>query len=182
MKTFKKSMAIILSILMLFSVMTVAGISASAADEETVSIYFVNSGNWDTVSSYVWVSGGVSLKAWPGTAMTATDEKAANGADIYVLEYVDAGYDRVIFNDGKATDTIQTETIVLKHGLYYDYLSQSWYTDATLEEEVTDPTVDPSQIKYYVAGDAGLCGENWNPKGEAGLMADNGDGTYTVVF
>ena len=182
MKTFKKSMAIILSILMLFSVMTVAGISASAADGETATIYFVNSGKWDTVSSYVWVSGGASLKAWPGTAMTATGEKAANGADVYALEYADAGYDRVIFNDGKATDTIQTETIVLKHGLYYDYLTQSWYTDATLEEEVTDPTVDPSQIKYYVAGQAGLCGEEWKAASEAGLMTANGDGTYTKVF
>ncbi|MGN1138922.1 MAG: hypothetical protein ACI4RM_05690, partial [Ruminococcus sp.] len=37
MKTFKKSMAIILSILMLFSVMTVAGISASAVDEENTT-------------------------------------------------------------------------------------------------------------------------------------------------
>ena len=37
MKTFKKSMAIILSILMLFSVMTVAGISASAADEDNTT-------------------------------------------------------------------------------------------------------------------------------------------------
>ncbi|MGN1130600.1 MAG: Ig-like domain-containing protein [Ruminococcus sp.] len=37
MKTFKKSMAIILSILMLFSVMTVAGISASAVDEDNTT-------------------------------------------------------------------------------------------------------------------------------------------------
>ena len=176
MKTFKKSMAIILSILMLFSVMTVAGISASAADGETVSIYFVNSGNWDTVNAYAWVTG--STGQWPGVAMKATNEKAANGAAIYVYEYVDAGEDRVIFNNG----TDQTQNQILKQGLYYDYLSDSWYTDATLSESVTDPTVDPSQIKYYVAGDAKLCGENWNPKGEAGLMTANGDGTYTKVF
>ncbi|MGN1131213.1 MAG: DUF4573 domain-containing protein, partial [Ruminococcus sp.] len=180
MKTFKKSMAIILSILMLFSLMTVAGLSASAADEETVAIYFVNSGNWDTVNAYAWVSGGDSLKAWPGVAMTPLNEKAANGGDIYVLEYVDAGYDRIIFNIG--SDAGKTETQILKQGLYYDYLSDKWYTDPTLEEEVTDPTVDPSQIKYYVAGNAGLCGEDWNPKGEAAVMTDNGDGTYTKVF
>ena len=46
--------------------------------------------------------------------------------------------------------------------------------------------VNKAEVKaattYYVAGQAGLCGVDWDPAAAVNVMTDNGDGTYTKVY
>ena len=75
---------------------------------ETVTVYFVNSVNWETINAYVWFGDGDSYKAWPGEAVTkeATPSGAAKrvvanlqGYDIYSYKFP-AKYVNIIFNNG----------------------------------------------------------------------------------
>ena len=101
MKMFKKSIAMLLTVLMLVSVMAVAGISASAeegAEEPTTpsetTVYFVNSDKWKAVSVYCYSTAGGEEVAWPGLPATVVD------ADKGVYSYDPGEFDRIIFNNG----------------------------------------------------------------------------------
>ncbi len=92
---------------------------------EKTKVYFVNSGKWTVVNAYVWT--GSNNNAWPGDAMTATGEKAGNGADIYSYEF-DSKYTNIIFTN-KNTGSIETDTLTPENGKYYDYNTNKWYDD-----------------------------------------------------
>ncbi|MGN1137809.1 MAG: starch-binding protein [Ruminococcus sp.] len=92
---------------------------------DRTTVYFVNSGNWTVVNAYVWT--GSDNNTWPGTAMTATGDKAGNGADIYSFEF-DSKYTNIIFTN-KNTGSVQTDTLTPQNGKYYDFNTNRWYDD-----------------------------------------------------
>ncbi|MCM1267079.1 MAG: hypothetical protein NC302_04165 [Bacteroidales bacterium] len=46
--------------------------------------------------------------------------------------------------------------------------------------EIVEEVENQSEDSYYVAGDSGLCGKNWDPAGS--LMEKKADGTYSVTY
>lgn len=77
----------------------------------SVTVYFRNEKNWAAVNAYVWrASDKHEVKGWPGENMTNTG-KMSEGFQLYSYKIpYDAGYDRIIFNNGSGD---QTDDLVL---------------------------------------------------------------------
>ena len=108
MKTLcKRSLGVILTLLLMVGMVCVGGYSVIAADTDKESsggsthsaaghtIYFMNNSNWSKVNCYMWNQdqGNASNAAWPGAAMT--DE----GEGVWSYE-ITGDYNMVIFNNG----------------------------------------------------------------------------------
>jgi hypothetical protein len=75
---------------------------------ETVTVYFVNSVNWETVNAFVWTTEGNAYKPWPGEAVTkeaapsGTAKRVAaklQGNDVFSYTFP-VKYVNIIFNNG----------------------------------------------------------------------------------
>ena len=110
MKTLcKRSLGVILTLLLMVGMVCVGGYSVIAADTDKESsggsthsaaghtIYFMNNSNWSKVNCYMWNQdqGNANNAAWPGAAMT--DE--GDGVWSYDIK---GDYNMVIFNDGSS--------------------------------------------------------------------------------
>ncbi|MGN1112659.1 MAG: starch-binding protein, partial [Acutalibacteraceae bacterium] len=93
----KRPLAVVLALLMVFSVFLTAGtVSTSAAKGDT--IYFEKPDSWGEVNCYVWGGSSGEAKGWPGTAMTAVSGN--------VYSYTMPGdQTKVIFNNGSGAQT-----------------------------------------------------------------------------
>ena len=110
---------------------------------QTMTVYAINSSNWDQVYAYVWCSVGSYEVAWPGTVMTKTEE-TVNGFDVYTYTYP-ASYDLLIFNNNSGS---QTADLTGMDGKYYDIKSSTWY------DSLADvPAIDPQATGVYMAGE-----------------------------
>ena len=79
----KRSLAVLLSVLMLLSVIGTASMTAFAqegnSDEtnRTTVAYFVNSYGWESVAAHIWVEdengAGTGLNGWPGDLATLVE-------------------------------------------------------------------------------------------------------------
>ena len=134
-KHLKSVICLLLTMLMVFSVVLVAG----AADKDIAqtgarTIYFRNTDNWSTVNAYVWVKNTTnSVKAWPGEAMTLHE------GNIYKYT-VSGDYNMIIFNNGGT----QTGDLDLgQDGYLYDYSTKAWEKYA--EPTPTDPTKETEE-------------------------------------
>ena len=70
--------------------------SGSAGDEDTITLYFNNTGNWGTPYAHYW--GGTGGTEWPGNAMTHVD------GDVYSIT-LNADNKNIIFNNNDGTQT-----------------------------------------------------------------------------
>ncbi|MGN0459649.1 MAG: starch-binding protein [Ruminococcus sp.] len=110
MKTLcKRSLGVILTLLLMVGMVCVGGYSVIAADTDKESsggtvhsaaghtIYFMNNSNWSKVNCYMWNEdqGNANNANWPGEAMT--DE--GDGVWSYDIK---GDYNMVIFNDGSS--------------------------------------------------------------------------------
>lgn len=110
MKTLcKRSLGVILTLLLMVGMVCVGGYSVIAADTDKESsggsthsaaghtIYFMNKSNWSKVNCYMWNEdqGNSNNAAWPGEAMT--DE----GDGVWSYE-IKGDYNMVIFNNGSS--------------------------------------------------------------------------------
>ncbi len=177
MKTFKKSIAMLLTVLMLVSVMAVAGIGASAeegadpaAPSENV-IYFVNSDKWKDVSAYCYSTVGGEEVGWPGLPATVVD------ADNGIYSYAPGIFDRIIFNNnnqGLQTGNLETAG---NFGKYYEPLTAKFYDTA---EEAIEATKTFVPAKYYAIGSEGLFGNNWLLKDKNSAMTSLDKDTFIL--
>ncbi len=98
-------------------------------DLETITVYYVNTTNWENVYAYAWSP---EVATWPGEQMTLTEQTTCGYAIYsYVVEENRTG---IVFNDGTGGAGHQTDDLSLadaKDGRPYFYKSQ-WY--ASLEE------------------------------------------------
>ena len=110
MKTLcKRSLGVILTLLLMVGMVCAGGYSVIAADTDKESsggsvhsaeghtIYFMNNNNWSKVNCYMWNEdqGNANNASWPGEAMT--DE--GDGVWSYDIK---GDYNMVIFNDGSS--------------------------------------------------------------------------------
>ena len=113
MKTLcKRSLGVILTLLLMVGMVCAGGYSVIAADTDKESsggsvhsaeghtIYFMNNDNWSRVSCYMWNEdqGNANNASWPGEAMT--DE----GGGVWSYD-IKGDYNMVIFNNGSGTQT-----------------------------------------------------------------------------
>ena len=104
-----------------------------------MTVYYVNSVNWEAVSAYVWVGEDV-YKAWPGEAMEKTELKAME-KDVYSYKFP-AKYTSIIFNNGGD----KTSDLNWNAAKPY-YCEGEWY--ASIDD--IKPIV---AAKFYLTGDS----------------------------
>ncbi|MBQ4569199.1 MAG: starch-binding protein [Ruminococcus sp.] len=134
-----KLLSFSLAMLMLFSAFSVSANNADVAEvaeDEEVTVYFVNYGNWETVNAYVWDDSKNEVASWPGLAMTKTTEKVS-GCDVYSYTF-DAKYNNIIFNNGKNDNeklNVKTEDLKVNVGQYFT--RGKWYASVDKIPEKT---------------------------------------------
>ena len=112
------------------------------APAEPVTVYFINSGNWDKVACYYW--GGIEASTWPGAEMTANGEVyEAEGWNVYAITFP-GDNTKCIFTDKKAEGATQTADLTVENGKYYCYANGIWY------ERLAD--VDLLDTRVYLKG------------------------------
>ena len=165
----RRSLAVVLAVLMVFSTMMVGMITANAATQTT--IYFDNSvTKWSKVNCYYW-GGESTAPSWPGTAMTK------GTGDIWSIT-LSATPGSVIFNNGSSQSadlTYPGDGYTAKPNSASGKFTVTWSKDGQVATE-------PTTTDYYVAGEAGLCGVAWNEKADANKMTANADGSYEKVY
>ncbi|MDY4812423.1 MAG: starch-binding protein, partial [Ruminococcus sp.] len=117
MKTLcKRSLGVILTLLLMVGMVCAGGYSVIAADTDKESsggsvhsaeghtIYFMNNDNWSKVNCYMWNNeqGDANNASWPGEAMT--DE--GDGVWSYDIK---GDYNMVIFNNGSGSKTLDLD-------------------------------------------------------------------------
>ncbi len=140
--------------------------------------------NWDgevTVEEDITVSFQLE-ETYAGDEMIAIQLAYCNGSWEWHHDYIDASYSadetyKVTVPAG-TYHMFQIAPSSAKDGEGDDPGSVCWQYDfknvkATVGEE-------EAEANYYVAGEEGLCGKNWDAAGS--LMTKNDDGTYSVTF
>ena len=107
-----------------------------------ITLYFVNSTQWEVVACHHWKEG-VSGTIWPGDLMEKVS--TVHGFDIYKVKFTELEHDQCIFNNNN--NGKQTGNLAVQDGKYYYPETDEWY--ATVAELPT-PCTDCSN--YAIAG------------------------------
>ena len=149
---------------------------ASTPDEEAttvttpvdtgVTVYVVNSVNWDKVQAYAWTND--PAVAWPGEEMTL---KGVYGTfNVYEISF-DVAYANIIFNNKVGDTGAQTADLELMDGYYYDLKTAKWY------ENLADvPAENPLATNNYLTGSF----NGWNQIANE-FMLKEADGTVGYI-
>ena len=115
---------------------SVAEIEA-APDAEKVKLFFVNKDDWTKVQAYVF-EGGSYYRAWPGEAMTKTEEKVLE-KDIYSYEFP-TSYSKIIFNNKEGESGTQSADLTWDKDKPYFY-DGKWYATKEAIGTPADPEI-----------------------------------------
>ncbi len=96
-----------------------------------ITLYYVNSNEWDTVNGYVWPTGGTGILEWPGAPATKID-KTVDGYDVYSYTFDSTKADNIIFNAGLGG--AQTKDLAVNASKPY-YYGGVWYETLTFDGE-----------------------------------------------
>ena len=157
----RRSLAVVLAILMVFSTMMVGMVTANAAS----TVYLVNSKSWATPYAYSWTAGGEM--SWPGSAMTVVD--SAN--KVYSIS---TNYTKIIFSNNGSD---QTANLDVQNGKYYEPKTGKWYDT---KDEAIAASGSAVAYDWYVCGTLG--GNNWTPAQANMGMTKQADGSYVKVI
>lgn len=149
--------------------------SATEASEgsEEFTIYFTNSQNWGDVKAYIWNNASQTpMTAWPGDSMVkvAGNLYSFTFSNPYTLSSNSKTYfyDRIVFNNGSGTQTVDITQLVNGHEYKLGSMSGGKYTatHSALEmstvyflkpNDWTEPrcVVSTAQSSGYFAGSTG---------------------------
>ena len=136
--------------------------------EKVVTVYFVNSSKWATVTCHHWPDGGVGT-SWPGDQLTTTGE-TVNEFDVYKATFT-SEHDMCIFNNNGGG--LQTENLEVQDGKYYYLLKNQWY------DSLNDiPAIDPLATEVYLAGEM----NGWSTIENEFRRAAKGDANASIVL
>ncbi len=114
-------------------------------EEQTTTVYFVNTENWETVYIYAWTGEGETFEEnapWPGIEMGKL-RPLVNGHDVYAYD-LDNKFSNIIFNG--ASDDKKTGNLTLSANAPYFYGS-TWYA------EIDDiPAEQQPELHVYLQG------------------------------
>lgn len=149
---------------------------------ENVTVYVVNTLNWETVNAFVWPAKGNAYKNWPGEAATKTD-KQANKNDVYSYTFPE-NFVNIIFNNG----TVQTTDLAWSTDKPYfvpgeknseDKYTGTWYAkleDIPAVEEPEDPqgpyTIKLVPSEEWLSADAKFAAWVWTTEDDGHWAAD----------
>ena len=162
-KNAKRLLCLALCLMLVLSVLPVAALAA-----DTLRVYCQAPANWTNCNAYWWGSAD-SNPSWPGNAMEQNEDG---------LWYIDIPADtpNIIFNNGKGTQSADLK-VPTDDNLMYVYNTKTW---APCEKQDVE---EPEVFDFYVAGQAALCGSDWNCADSANGMSDkDGDGIYTKLY
>lgn len=144
-------------------------VTANFEELPKVTVYAINSVNWDEIAVHHWHEGGAGTE-WPGDLMTNTGEKAPNGSDVYTATFL-AEHENCIFNNNG--NGSQTGTLDVHNGEYYDLKSNEWY--ASLAEV---PTPDPLATDVFLVGSMNA----WSTTANEFKKVEEGSATATLTM
>jgi len=159
----KRLLAVLIVLAMALSLVPVMAFAAGT----TTTVYCQAPSGWSSCKAYWWGSKTGTNPSWPGVAMT----KDQNGIWTYDVPSDATG---LIFNNGSGTQTSDLK-VPTDDKTMYVFSNRQWIV----------PTTGPVEevVEYFVAGQAALCGVDWNPSAEANKMADaDKDGIYTLTY
>lgn len=123
--------------------------------DNSITVYFINTGDWDKVYIYTWSP---EIEPWPGVPMTYVRREAATGKEIYSAK-VDANIDGIVVNDASGSCY---KTVDIKSGIkdgagwYATELLDSFLYDVSPFEYSLDymlPSSVTSQYRYSIIED-----------------------------
>jgi hypothetical protein len=180
MKTFKKSIAIILSILMLVSVMAVAGVSASATTDSTDTTVETLEATTESVEATT-----ESVEATTESVEATTESVEATTESVEATtESVEATTESV----EATTESVETTTETAEATTESVEATTTSVEVATTTEVVTESVETTTEAPvvgtfHVVAGAPELCnGANWNPADESNRMTETSDGVYEITY
>ena len=199
-ETMKNQFAKIVAVLMVLAMtVSVFGLCASAAEttteaNTTVLLGDVNLDGKVTIQDATLIQKAIAklatLDEVQAAAAEVTEDGEVNIKDVTMIQKWIAKFDDVNENIGKPMATADEATPDQPGTPDQPVVDPSTPDQpATEDQPVVDPTEpteptepsEPTPAKFYtVAGQAGLCGVEWDPS--QNKMTDNGDGTWSITF
>ena len=159
----KRLLSVLIVLAMALSLVPVMAFAAGT----TTTVYCQAPSGWSSCKAYWWGSKTGTNPSWPGVNMTKGDD----GIWTYDVPSDATG---LIFNNGSGTQTADLKVPTDENTMYV-FQSRKWVAPASGPVEVV--------VEYFVAGQAALCGVDWNPAAEANKMSDaDKDGVYTLTY
>ncbi len=127
-----------------------------AAPVVKVTIFFVNSLDWEAVNAYVWDADGNPKHTWPGEAMTLTEQKVGEN-EVYSFTFPE-DYVNIIFGNGHGAQTedlaVDASTpYFVPGGLNEDKYTGTWYVSVDdITTAVDNLTTDTKAFKFMQDG------------------------------
>ena len=100
MKFAKRTLSLLLSVLLIVGVFAILPVSASA--EDTITVFYTDSENWSSsneIHVHAYNDGGNVTGDWPGYKMTYLYTNDVNGGQNVYYVTIPAGADHIIFNN-----------------------------------------------------------------------------------
>ncbi len=140
-----------------------------------ITLYYVNSNGWSSVSAYAWKnSTQVAIAEWPGTAATKLSQ-TYQGYEVYSYTFDNSKADMIIFNKGEGGDGNQTADLTVNASKPY-YYNSKW--NATITYDAAPVVTTYHMVGASVTGTDWCCNSNWVADGCP--MTDNTK-TYTSL-
>jgi len=172
MNTLKRSVAVLLSILMVFSVMAVGLTVTSAATSTTV--YFVDTWNWGEVRCYGF-NDYASDGTMPGNYMTLVD--TVDGYNVYA--YDTTVYTTILFNNGTRYHMTGNYSASDLHGKYFEPSTGKAYNTAKEAlvgaGKIEGPKFESGSTLYFIPA----CWKSYGARFAAYFYNLSGDSTWT---
>ncbi len=182
----KRSLAIILTVLMVFSSLMVGSISTANASVGTGTIYFDNSNtNWTNV--YFFIGHDSYVRSYTMSKVSGTDNiysytvsgwSDANGF------YFANGNGGV--SGGSSSKNINNSASDLglsaRTAKYTSFTAKYCYVPSASSGTNISCTTYNYDATYIVAGSETLCGSSWDPADTDNKMTRNSDGTYSITY
>lgn len=155
--------------------------SSEVVSEYTV--YFKNSGNWDSVYAYMWADSGDNNAEWPGVQMDVIDEDLK----LYgITVQTDDGFSHIIFNNNNGT---QTDNLDLPgYNALFTMGAEGGWSDYEGSESDSGKRVayfmntqDWASVYAYAWNSAGA-GSNAGWPGEEMTVYDASNNIYRIEF
>ena len=156
-KTNKRLVSILLCLAMVLAVLPMAVFAA-----DTTTVYFANTGNWDTVAVYWWGSASTN-PAWPGEVMT----DLGNG---YWSYDVPSDITGIVFNNNDKGAQTSDLSMPTDGSNYYNNADGSWSVYTGAEIEVVE-------VEYFLRGNMNTWAADSTNK-----MTKQDDGTYAITL
>lgn len=127
-----------------------AKLTANFKARDVVTLYFVNSDNWENVRVHLW-GGTATGTNWPGIEPELYDQKV-NGHDVYYVTFDNGAYTKYIWSNNGATQI--NEQHVDKNYPVYNHADNTLYP--SLDAVLPDAKPNPSWRVMFNTSSTGL--------------------------